>query len=194
MSQTMDSQRPLTWEDIVQLPEKEMPELIDGRPYLRAAPRLRHSFIHGELLLALRQGDPKLAAGWWIVVEPDVRLTKHRIVRPDLAGWRKDRMPALTDDWPIDLRPDWICEIASPSTSHYDRGLKAKVYREAGIPWYWLADPQQRMLEVLELRGDAWVYHGAHSDGDVLALPPFDQAVLDLATLFGPVPKGWPGV
>jgi Uma2 family endonuclease len=189
----MASEQLMTWEDIVHLPEKEMPELIDGRPYLRPPTTARHGFLHGELPVALRLCDPKLALVWWVLAEPDVRITPHRIVRPDLAGWRKDRQPELTDDWPIDLRPDWVCEIASPRSSHYDRGLKSKVYREAGIPWYWLADPQERTLEVLELDGDTWRYHGAYTDGDVLALPPFDAAVLTMSELFGPLPKGWPG-
>jgi Uma2 family endonuclease len=189
----MSDERRWTWEDIVHLPENEMPELIDGRPYMRAAPRGRHGYLQGELPIGLRLGDPKIALGWWIIVEPDVRLTQHRILRPDLAGWRKERMPELTDDWPIDLRPDWVCEIASPSNAHYDRGIKSKVYREAGVPWYWLADPQERTLEVFELTGENWRYRDSFSDGDVLALPPFDDAVLRIADLFGPLPKGWPG-
>ncbi|MBI5608600.1 MAG: Uma2 family endonuclease [Deltaproteobacteria bacterium] len=177
----------------MQMPEKEMPELIDGRPYVRATHRLRHGYCMTRLGGALDQGYNGASSAWWILAEPDVRLTPHRIVRPDLAGWRKDRMPDLTDNWPIDLRPDWACEIASPTNSHYDRGVKSKVYREAGIPWYWLVDPQERTVEVLELVGDTWRYHGGYTDGDALALPPFDEVVLTMGELFGPLPKGWPG-
>lgn len=186
----MSSERRLTWEDIVHLPEQEMPEIIDGKPCARAAPRGRHSYVQGELPIVLRLSDPKTAQAWWILPEPDVRLTPHRIVRPDLAGWRKDHMPDLVDDWPIDLRPDWVCEIASPNNAHYDRGIKSRVYREAGVPWYWLADPQERTLEVFELQGEKWQYFGAFTDGDVCALPPFDDAVLTIGELFGPLPKG----
>jgi Uma2 family endonuclease len=189
----MSGERRLTWEDIAHLPEQEIPELIDGKPYLRAAPRGRHGYLTTELPTGLRIADPNTATSWWIIGEPDVRLTPHRIVRPDLAGWRKERMPDLTDDWPIDLRPDWVCEIASPSNSHYDRGIKSRVYLEAGVPWYWLADPQERTLEVFELQGEKWQYFGSFTDGDVCALPPFDDAVLTMAELFGPLPKGWPG-
>ena len=189
----MASEQLLTWEDIVHLPEKEMPELIDGRPYLRAAPRQRHGVLQLRIGGQLDRLLGAVPAGWWIVAEPDVRLAQHRIVRPDLAAWRKESMPELTDDWPIDLRPDWVCEIASPSNSHYDRGPKSKVYLEAGIPWYWLADPQERTLEVYQNQGESWRYHGSFTDGDVVGLPPFDAAVLTMSELFGPLPKGWPG-
>jgi Uma2 family endonuclease len=189
----MSGERRLTWEDIAHLPEQEMPELIDGKPYLRAAPRGRHGFCFSRLSGALDRLYNAPRSGWWVLSEPDVRLTPHRIVRPELAGWRKERMPDLTDDWPIDLRPDWVCEIASPSNAHYDRGIKSRVYLEAGVPWYWLADPQERTLEVFELQGEKWQYDGSFTDGDVCALPPFDDAVLTMAELFGPLPKGWPG-
>ncbi|MBI5610201.1 MAG: Uma2 family endonuclease [Deltaproteobacteria bacterium] len=135
----------------------------------------------------------QIPTGGWVLPEPDVRLAPHRIVRPDLAGWRKEHMPELSEDWPIDLRPDWVCEVVSPTNAHYDRGLKSQVYLQAGVPWYWLADPQERTLEVFENHGKHWLYHGSFTDGDVRGLPPFDSAVLTMSELFGPLPKGWPG-
>ncbi len=182
----MADERLWTWEDIVHLPEQEMPEIIDGRPYLRAAPRTRHSSPQVRFYRAYSSHDANLLdVGWWILADLDVRLSPTRVVRPDLCGYRKERLPELVDDWPLDLRPDWVCEILSPSNFRYDRSTKGKVYAEAGIPWYWLVDTQERMVEVWELAGGRWSVLGCFGDDEKLALPPFDGLEFEVGQLFG---------
>lgn len=173
------------WEDIVHLPEQEMPEIIDGKPYYRAAPRMRHSAAATEIIGELRSLQKGSLSGWWILSELDVRLSPQRVVRPDVCGYRKERLPELVEDWPLDLRPDWVCEILSSGTARYDRGTKSKAYADAGIPWYWLVDPQERTVEVLELQGGRWALHGCFGDGETLALPPFDGCEISISDLFG---------
>lgn len=173
------------WEDIVHLPEQDMPEIIRGTPYYRAAPRMKHSAVATEVIAALATQDPRLRAGWWILSDLDVRLTPHCIVRPDICGYRKERLPDLTDDWPVDLRPDWVCEILSPSNARYDRATKGEVYAEAGIPWYWLIDPEERLVEVWELNGERWMLYGCFGGDQSCALPPFDGLELAVGRLFG---------
>jgi Uma2 family endonuclease len=184
----MAEERSWTWEDIVHLPEQEMPEIIDGKPYYRAAPRMKHSVAAWEVSAALLGMGPPLRAGWWILPELDVRLGPNRVVRPDLCGYRKERLPGLVDDWPLDLRPDWVCEILSPSKFRYDRSTKGRVYDDAGIPWYWLVDTQERMVEVWELVGGRWSVLGCFGDDDKLALPPFDGLEFEVGQLFGQAP------
>ena len=181
----MAEERRWTWEDIVHLPEQEMPEIIDGKPYYRAAPRMRHSVAASEVSAALLGLGKPLRTGWWILADLDVRLGPERVIRPDLCGYRKERLPELVDDWPVELRPDWVCEILSPTTARYDRGTKGEVYAQAGIPWYWLVDPQERMVEVWELTGTRWTLHGCFGDDQTLALPPFDGLELAVGQLFG---------
>lgn len=178
-----------TWEDIVHLPEHAQPEIVAGRPYYRAVPRILHGRVVQKLAARLDPADASaLKGGWWIAVEPAVRLSTHGIVGPDLAGWRKERLAQLPDDWPLELRPDWVCEVLSPGNAWYDRGPKAQAYAEAQIPWYWLADPQQRTLEVLELHGGHWRLRGCYHGDDCLALPPFDDIEVAVDGLFAPLP------
>lgn len=177
-----------TWEDIMHLPEQEQPELIDGQPYARAIARSTHGRMVAQLVRHVVRADtPDVRDGWWISIEPSVRLSTHNIVGPDLAGWRKSRLPELPDDWPLDVRPDWVCEVLSPGTARYDRGTKARLYAASGIPWYWLVDGQERLVEVLELVGSHWRVHGVYGDGDQLALPPFDALEVAVSELFLPV-------
>ena len=187
----MDGERLWTWEDIVHLPEHEQPEIVSGRPYFRAVPRIQHGRVVQKLAARLDPADTaSLQGGWWIAVEPGIRLNRHAIVGPDLAGWRKERLAELPDDWPLDVRPDWVCEVLSPSNAWYDRGPKAKAYAEAGIPWYWLVDPDQRTVEVLENREGRWSVLGCYHGEDRLALPPFDDVEIAVGELFAPRPSG----
>lgn len=112
----------------------------------------------------------------------------HDIVRPDLAGWRRER---LADPWrerPIDVVPDWICEILSPSNARHDRVTKTRLYRDYGVGHYWIADVEVRVLEALTLDAErTWVLTGTCGD-ETAAIPPFDAIVLDVSRLFSPTP------
>ena len=187
----MDGERLWTWEDIVHLPEHEQPEIVSGKPYFRAVPRGTHGHALGQLMVRLGPST-RLAGktGWWICIEPGIRLNRHAIVGPDLAGWRKDRLAELPDDWPLDIRPDWVCEVLSPSNAWYDRGPKANAYADAGIPWYWLVDPDQRTVEVFENHQARWTLLGCYHGDDRLALPPFDDVEIAVDELFAPRASG----
>ncbi|RYZ61564.1 MAG: Uma2 family endonuclease, partial [Proteobacteria bacterium] len=57
---------------------------------------------------------------------------------------------------PIPLSPDWVCEVLSPSTETFDRGVKATWYASVGVAHLWFVDPEARTLEVHENDGGAW--------------------------------------
>jgi Uma2 family endonuclease len=90
--------------------------------------------------------------GWWIFVEVDVALGRHDIVRPDLSGWRRERLPRPAATRPIEVVPDWVCEVLSPSNAAHDRVKKRALYARAGVAYYWLIDPEARVLDALVLR------------------------------------------
>jgi len=95
-----------------------------------------------------RSGGP---GGWWILDEPELHLGDHVVV-PDLAGWRRERMPVMPDEVFFTLAPDWVCEVLSPSTERIDRARKLRIYGRAGVQHAWLLKPSDRTLEVLHLR------------------------------------------
>lgn len=127
---------------------------------------------------ALRRFDRTLGGtGWWIEAEAELRLAGDRLVVPDLAGWRVERVPELPDENPIAIIPDWCCEVLSPQTYRIDRVVKLALYVENEVGWIWLVDPMHRTIEVYEtLNGRATLAVSA-SDDDALVLPPFDGEV-----------------
>jgi len=169
-------------------PDDVNAEIVDGELFTMPRPGVPHASAAADLIIELGapfargRGGP---GGWVILPEPELHLgQKPDIVDPDLAGWRRERMPAIPQTSAITLAPDRICEILSDGTEAHDRGRKMRVYRRAGVGHYWLVDPRIRTLEVYRLEGgryallDTW-------EGDVaVRAEPFDAVALDLALLW----------
>lgn len=193
----MESAKKLaTWEDLALLPAGDRAEIVHGVLVTPPAPLPRHSSVQGKLRRVIGgafddddgAGGP---GGWWIFLEVDVRLTKHDIVRPDLAGWRRNRLESPWDVRPIDVVPDWICEITSTSNAGHDRVTKRELYAHHGVAHYWIADPAARTLETLRLDSSTkrWVDAGAFDASSSRArIAPFEELEIDLSRLFPPPP------
>jgi len=182
---------PATWRDIASLPEGDRTEVIGGELYLAPSPLPRHGFVEGALSFSVGgpyQFDPTGPGGWWIVPEVDVELSPHDIVRPDLSGWRRERLPAFPKERPVRATPDWVCEVVSPSSIRMDRLTKPDLYLRSGVPFLWLVDPEDRILEAFAARESAWLRVGAWSDPDRARIPPFEAVEIDVGRLFPPEP------
>lgn len=185
-----------TFEDLLRLPEDVRAEILQGQVITAPAPLPKHSRAQRALGSFVGRpfdddhgfGGP---GGWWIFVEVDVQLGPHDIVRPDLAGWRRERLIDPGDQRPIVVTPDWVCEVLSPSTAAQDRITKRNLYARSGIRHYWIVDVDAHTLEVFERQDTHWLLLGAHGDGAVVRLPPFEQIELDVGRLF--LPKASPG-
>ncbi len=179
-----------TYADVEALPDHVVGEILDGELYASPRPRLRHAMAATRLTGRLSppfddgQGGP---GGWWLLIGPELHLGED-IVVPDLAGWRRERLPEVPDEPHLELAPDWVCEILSPSTERIDRGLKLGVYAREKVPHAWLVNPGTRTLEVLRLQGDEWLIATVHLDADRVRAEPFDAIELDLAGLWGETP------
>ena len=176
--------RRATYADVVAAPEHQIAELIDGVMYLSPRPRPRHaraaSVLGADLLGAFDRGRGG-PGGWIILYEPELHLGEDVLV-PDLAGWRRDRTPALPDHAGITAPPDWVCEVLSPSTERLDRRRKLAVYARAGVGHAWLVDPRAHTVEVLRRTPEAlWLIVGVWADDAVVALEPFAAVELELA-------------
>lgn len=180
-----------TYDDLLQVAEGVRAEVLAGALVVAPAPLPRHSnpqgglrrFVGGPFHDDDGFGGP---GGWWIFVEVDVRLSPNDVVRPDLSGWLRTRL-AQPDVRPIDVVPDWVCEILSPSTAARDRVDKRKLYAKHGVRHYWLVDPDARTLEALELRDGRWVDAGTFdAEGAPARVPPFELVELPIGRLFLP--------
>jgi Uma2 family endonuclease len=187
------AKRLATWDDLRALPEDARGEVISGVLVTPPAPLPRHSSVQRKLSRVIGgpfddddgSGGP---GGWWILLEVDVRLSPHDIVRPDVAGWKRNRLPDPWDTQPIDVVPDWIAEVLSTDPS-VDRVRKRRLYAKARVPHYWILDPVPvaRSLEALELdENGLWVERGVFDVESTARIAPFDAIEVDVARLFPP--------
>ena len=179
-----------TYEDVLNAPENKVAEILDGELFLSPRPALRHAgaqaAIHGKLWTRFDDGE-RGPGGWVVVTEPELHLGAA-IVVPDVAGWRRERLPSLPDRPWLDLAPDWVCEVLSPSTERIDRGRKLRTYAAAGVAHAWLVNPLERTLEVLRLRDGAWTIVAVHCDSDTVRIEPFEAIELELGRLWAAPP------
>ncbi|WP_437994812.1 Uma2 family endonuclease [Sorangium sp. So ce185] len=174
------------------VPEEMVAEILDGelhtfprpaRPHTRTASRLNVR-LGGPFDL-----DPGGPGGWVILVEPELHLgPRPDKVVPDLAGWRRERMPDALgpEDAPAhyDLAPDWICEVISPRTERVDRGKKMRIYRREGVRHAWLINPVAQTLEVYRLDDGRWSLLDTYEGDEAVRAEPFDAIELPLADLW----------
>jgi len=175
-----------TYEDLVAAPDNLVAEIIDGDLHVSPRPAMRHSLVTTELIGALGNAFHRGAGGpggWWILVEPELHFG-HDVVVPDLAGWRRDRLPEVPDEPWMSLAPDWVCEVASPSTERIDRVNKLPIYARAGVAHTWLVNPTNRTLEIFRRGDSAWTLVAVHGADEVVRAEPFDAIELDLGALW----------
>jgi Uma2 family endonuclease len=175
---------------LAELEPSKKGEIIDGELFVQPRPRPRHSRANAFLSRHIGGGfdfDPEGPGGWWILVEPGIELPNAPEVAPDLAGWRRERMPVLVPDEPIRMVPDWVCEVLSPWNTRWDRLKKFPFYARVGVEGLWVVDPAERTLEVRHLRDGQWVVLSTVGDEPSVRLPPFEAIEIPLATLWLPV-------
>lgn len=178
--------QPATYEDLLAVPPHFVAELIGGRLITHPRPAPRHARASSSLGGALDgpfdkgHGGP---GGWWILDEPELHLGVDVLV-PDLAGWRRERMPKLPDTAWFELAPDWLCEVLSPSTARLDRAEKLPRYGLHGVRHVWLIDPDIRVLETYENHDGQWLLLKTFAQADPVAIAPFEALTLDLSVLW----------
>jgi Uma2 family endonuclease len=179
--------RTATYEDLCALAEHVVGEIVYG--VLHASPRPSPRHARASSTLGEELGPPFNRGrggpgGWLILDEPELHLGGHVLV-PDLAGWRRERLPELpVDKAHFDLAPDWICEVLSPSTAALDRGDKRSVYATEGVKHLWFVDPDAQMLEVLELDGTSYRVLDVYSGVQRIRAKPFDAIEMELGALW----------
>ncbi len=145
---------PATVADLLAIPEPErFHEIIGGELVRRAMPSPRHGSSQARLTMRLggpydRRPGGKWPGGWRFMTETEIRFEDGEIYRPDVAGWHRERLPALPSESPLAVRPDWVCEILSPSNERHDIVTKMRTYKRSRVPHYWLLDPVAETLIV----------------------------------------------
>ncbi|MDI3283600.1 Uma2 family endonuclease [Polyangium sp. 15x6] len=183
--------KPATIEDLLAIPEEERRhEIIDGELVQKAMTNA----VHGASLLGLgsvireeygRGRRSRGPGGWWLVADADIAFAADQIYRPDLAGWRRERMPTLPKEWPIRIRPDWVCEVLSPTNRSNDRVRKYRNYHRFEVPHYWILDPMDETLTVFRWTEPGYLVALIAERGERVHAEPFEAVELDINELFG---------
>ena len=179
-------QRRATYQDVLDAPPHRVAEIVDGVLCTSPRPAMPHALATSSLGNDLSgpfqfgRGGP---GGWWIIFEPELHLGEDILV-PDLAGWRRERMPDYPDAAYCALAPDWVCEVLSPSTRKLDLHGKRPVYAREGVGHLWFVDPADRTLEAFERREGEWVLIATAQDDAPVRIRPFEAATFSLGDLW----------
>lgn len=174
-----------THADLLQA-DHRVAEILDGELHVSPRPAPRHALASSGLGSELWEpfhhgrGGP---GGWWILFEPELHLGEDVLV-PDLAGWRRERMPHLPDTSFLTITPDWVCEVVAPGTESLDRNRKMPAYAREAVPHLWLLSPTARSLEAYRLAGAGWLLLATHTGPARVVAEPFEAVELDLAPLW----------
>jgi Uma2 family endonuclease len=178
-----------TYDDVLAAPPHKVAEIIEGELVLSPRPAGPHaaalSALGEELGPPFKRGRGG-PGGWIILDEPEFHVGGNVLV-PDLAGWRRATMGVISNEPFFTIRPDWVCEVLSPSTERHDRGAKLRLYAQAGVTNAWLVNPLQHTLEILRLSSEKpseWTSLSVFTDDEKVRAEPFEAFELDLALLW----------
>lgn len=125
--------------------------------------------------------------GWWFLTEQIVGFSSSQILRPDVAGWLRERLPEPPeeDEAVVRVRPDWVCEIISPHKAGHDLIRKKRIYHQHQVPCYWIIDPRDESLTVLQWTAKGYLELLAAQRGERVRAEPFTAVELQVGVLFG---------
>ena len=143
---TLPYGRPLTRADLDTMPDDgHRYELIDGVLFVSPSPELPHQDMVGNMHLLLRASCPPHLK---VVLAPfDVVLADDTVLQPDLLVAPRTQFTHKELPGP----PLLAVEVLSPSTRRIDLLLKRDRLQAAGVQSYWLIDPRDVAVTVLEL-------------------------------------------
>ncbi|MFI5288197.1 MAG: Uma2 family endonuclease [Polyangia bacterium] len=172
-----------TYDDLLALPDHVVGEIIGGELIATPRPASPHAVagtaIGSDLFGSYNRPPGGGTGGWWILFEPELHLGADVLV-PDVAGWRRERMPRIPNVPAFELAPDWVCEIVSPSTERIDRARKMAIYAQVRVEHLWLVNPLIRTLEIYRLEGEGWKLVTIFAGSEKIRAVPFDAIELEL--------------
>ena len=181
-----------TLADLLAMPEEDRYELVDGELMPKEAGSGKHGRGQAALTGVLYRpfgrkggGPPDRPGGWWFATEALIQFGPTQIRRPDVAGWRRERLADLPAAAPMTVIPDWICEVLSASNAGTDTIKKMRLYHQAKVAHYWLVDPIAETLAVYRDTVDGYLNVLVAERGDRVRAEPFAAIELSVGVLFG---------
>ncbi len=189
MSSSAPALRDTAIADFLAIPEDQRHhEIIDGELVRKAMPSGPHG--RAQFRIATEIGGPydRRAGrggpgGWIFATEVEIQLEPPNLFRPDVAGWRRERLRQLPKEGPSGERPDWVCEILSPSNKQNDLFKKLRTYRRCQVAHYWIIDPDIEALAVYCWTADGYLLVLTAQGAERIRAEPFDAVELSVHDL-----------
>ena len=163
-------------------------EIIDGVPYMMAAPFRQHQRI--QIRIASRLHNYLEGKPCEVFAAPfDVRLAVYGELGDDMINVVQPDIVVYCDDSKHDERggiaaPDIAIEILSPSSAKNDKHRKFNLYEKAGVKEYWLVDGANEVIDVYVLDGEKFVHEAILQKGDTLTSSVIEGLEMDVAGIF----------
>ena len=174
----------LTYRDYAALPDDgRRYELYEGELSVTPAPGATHKRVILKLVVALDAHVRARGLGEIFIAPFDVILSDTTVVQPDIMYVATDRSARVSERG-IQGAPTLVIEVLSPSTTRIDRQTKLELYARHDIPWYWIVDPDSRVVEVYKLVAGSYTLSARVAGGEALSAEPFPDLALPAASLW----------
>lgn len=187
-----DKKRKYTYADYITWPEEERWEIIEGVPYLQAAPTWQHQAISVELTSQfnnyLKGKSCRVFASPFDLCIPEDNESDEEVptvIQPDIVVICDNSKLRKTGYFGV---PSLIIEISSPSTTRQDRVLKFNMYEKAGVKEYWIVDPDGKYISVFTLQENkSYGRPESYTEKDKIKVSVLPELIIDLAPVFNSI-------
>jgi Uma2 family endonuclease len=174
----------LTYKDYEVLPaDGRQYEIHEGELSVTPAPSPQHQEVSGNLNEIVRGHVKTRGLGKVFYAPIDCILSDITIVQPDLLFLDTTRLN-LVSRRGIEGPPTLVVEILSPSTTAIDRSTKRQLYAKYGVRYYWIVDPEARVVEAYVLSEGAYRFSARAAGSEPVSLPPFPDLAFVPASIW----------
>ena len=172
-----------TYEDILNWPEDERCELIDGLLYMMSQPTIEHERIRGSIFVQLYNCLKGKPCEVFDAIGVRLNLDDVFLVPDVTVVCEKSK---LADGKTCIGALDMVVEVISPSSAGRDRLIKFNKYLKAGVSEYWIVDPETKIVNVNVLENGKYVNH-AYGKTDIVPVQALDGCAINLLDVFANV-------
>ena len=170
----------LRWNDDIRY------ELIDGVPYMMAAPSRMHQKVSGEIFRQLSNFlRGKICEVYSAPFEVYLNFNKTNeypiLYQPDILVVCDD---SKHDGKKINGAPDFIIEILSPFNRPHDKNTKFRHYQRFGVKEYWIVDTVEKSVTVYILKNNKYGRGIVYRDDDIIPVRTLKGCEINLAEIF----------
>lgn len=153
-------------QEYLALPTNHLVEFSDGRVEVLPMPTTSHQRIVLYLYRLLASFLEVSGRGSVLTAPLPVRLWEGKYREPDVVVMLAEHEERIREQyWDV---PDLVIEVVSPVNRAHDTEIKRREYAQAGIPEYWIVDPEEATITVLTLGVGEYVVDGAFAAGETV--------------------------